>query len=441
MLPLASLVLLLGARAQEPALPALPPLLERAALVEEWLSRRLDSLVPELMRREAIDLWILVAREYDEDPVVETMLPATWLRARRRTILVFHDAGPDMGVERFSISRYDVGSFFPGAWNPEEEPDQWKRLASLVTERDPNKIGIDMSRDFALADGLSASEHERLLAALPARLHERIVPAERLALGWLETRIPEELAFYPTLCRIAHEIIAQGFDAIEPGRTTTAELEWWYREQIVTRRLDTWFHPTVSVQRAEMEEAALSFAKKKRAETIQPGDLVHLDFGITALRLNTDTQQHAYVLKEGETDAPAGLKAALAVGNRLQDILTANFALEKTGNEVLKSALETARAEGIEATIYSHPLGFHGHGAGPAIGMWDQQAGVPGAGDYPLHAHTVYAIELAAAVPVPEWGGKKVQIKLEEDALFDGKEVRYLDGRQTELHLVGRREQ
>jgi Xaa-Pro aminopeptidase len=369
------------------------------------------------------------------------MLPATWLRARRRTILVFHDAGPDMGVERFSISRYDVGAFFPGAWNPEEEPDQWKRLASLVTERDPNRIGIDKSRDFALADGISASEHERLLAALPARLHERIVPAEKLAVGWLETRIPEELELYPSLCRIAHEIIAEGFASIDPGRTTTEDLEWWYRERIVSLRLDTWFHPTVSVQTAAMEESALSFAKKAEAQTIQPGDLVHLDFGITALRLNTDTQQHAYVLREGETDAPAGLKAALAVGNRLQDILTSSFTLQRTGNEILKTALETARAEGIEPLIYTHPLGFHGHGAGPAIGMWDQQGGVPGTGDFPLHANTVHAIELAAAVAVPEWGGKKVQIKLEEDAVFDGKEVRYLDGRQTALHLVGRREQ
>ncbi len=442
---LSALLLALGSIAgtarQDESPPPVLPLRERAELMDRWLARRLDLLVPRLMRREGIDLWILVAREYDEDPVVETMLPATWLRARRRTILVFHDAGAEMGVERFSISRYDVGGFFPGAWNPTEEPDQLKRLASLVNERDPNRIGIDRSRDFALADGLSSTEHERLVAALPQRLRERIVPAESLAIGWLETRIADELELYPAICRLSHAIIAEGYGAIEPGKTTTADLEWWYRERVEALDLDTWFHPSVSVQRAEADGGALNFARKSESETILPGDLVHLDFGITYLRLNTDQQQHAYVLREGETDAPEGLKAALAVGNRLQDLLTSCFTLDRTGNQVLAAALEKARGAGITATIYTHPLGFHGHGAGPTIGMWDQQGGVPGPGDFPLHADTVHSIELAVEVPVAEWGGKRMRIMLEEDALFDGQAVHYLDGRQTAFHLVGRRAQ
>ncbi|NOT31245.1 MAG: aminopeptidase P family protein [Planctomycetes bacterium] len=424
----------LASQAVEPA--KILPQKERAALMDAWLRTRLDTLVPVLMRREGIDCWILVAREYDEDPVVETMLPATWLRARRRTILVFHDLGQDRGVERFSISRYDVGGNFPGAWNPAEEPDQYKRLASLVAERDPDRIGIDRSLDFALADGLSSSEHERLRAALPERLRERLVSAETLAVGWLETRAKEELALYPSLCALAHRIIAEGFAAVRPGSTTTEDLEWWYRERLDELRLDTWFHPSVSVQRAGGEDATVQFAKRPGAETIRPGDLVHLDFGLTYLRLNTDTQQNAYVLATGESEPPAGLVRALAVGNRLQDVLTDAFQSGRSGNEILAAALERARSEGIEATIYSHPLGFHGHGAGPSIGMWDQQGGVPGTGDQRLRADTVYAIELAAAVAVPEWGGAKVKVQLEEDAWFDGERVRYLDGRQTVLHLI-----
>jgi Xaa-Pro aminopeptidase len=424
----------LARQAVEPA--RILPQKERAALVDSWLRTRLDTLVPLLMRREGIDLWILVAREYDEDPVVETMLPSTWLRARRRTILVFHDLGGERGVERFSISRYDVGGLFPGAWNPSEEPDQYKRLANLVAERDPDKIGVDRSLDFALADGLSSSEYERLRAALPERLRGRLVSAERLAIGWLETRTREELAVYPSLCALAHRIIAEGFAAVRPGSTTTEDLEWWYRERIDELRLDTWFHPSVSVQRAGGEDATVQFAKRAGAETIRPGDLVHLDFGITYLRLNTDTQQNAYVLAAGESAPPAGLVQALAVGNRLQDILTDAFQSGRSGNEVLAAALARARAEGIQATIYSHPLGFHGHGAGPTIGLWDQQGGVPGLGDQRLRADTVYAIELAAAVPVPEWGGATVKMQLEEDAWFDGEKVHYLAGRQKVLHLI-----
>lgn len=412
------------------------PLEERAAIVDEWLRQRLETLIPILMRREGIDLWIVSGREYDEDPVLETMLPSTWLRARRRTILVFHDLGAERGVERFSISRYDVGGLFPGAWNPAEEPDQWKRLASLVAERDPDKIGLDRSVEFALADGLSSSEHEGLRAALPERLRGRLVSAEKLAIGWLETRTREELAFYPGLVALAHQIIAEGFAAVRPGATTTEDLEWWYRERIQELRLDTWFHPTVDVQRAEAVEPAVQFARRRGVEAIQPGDVVHLDFGITYLRLNTDTQQLAYVLRSGESEPPAGLVRALAIGNRLQDLLTSSFQAGRSGNQILSAALERARVEGIEAVIYSHPIGFHGHGAGPFIGQWDRQDGVPGPGDQPLRADTAYAIELTAAASVPEWGGAKVQIQLEEDAWFDGQNVRYFDGRQTALHLI-----
>jgi len=422
--------------AQEIEPAAVLPLRRRAEIIDDWLRVRLDTLIPALMRREGVDMWILIGREYDEDPVLESMLPATWLRARRRTILVFHDAG-ERAFERFAIARYDVGNLFPGAWNPEEEPDQLARLAKLVAERDPDRIAVDRSRDFALADGLSSTEYERLVAALPERLRGRLVSAEKLALGWLEERTPQEMEHFPAICALAHQLLAEGFEAVNPGSTTTSDLEWWYRERILDLRLTTWFHPTVSLQRSQDAEEAVSFARRHGAQTIQPGDLVHVDFGITYLRLNTDTQQMAYVLGPEETDAPAGLKDALGVANRLQDILTAAFQAGRSGNEVLAAALERARDEGIQATIYSHPLGLHGHGAGPTIGLWDHQEGVPGTGDYPLRANTAYAIELGAEVAVSEWGGKRVKIQLEEDAFFDGERVRYLDGRQTAFHLIG----
>ena len=168
------------------------------------------------------------------------------------------------------------------------------------------------------------------------------------------------------------------------------------------------------------------------------GDLIHIDFGITYLRLNTDTQQHAYVLKPGETDAPAGLKNALKIGNRLQDILTENFKTGRSGNAILTAALDQAKSEGIKATIYTHPIGFHGHAAGPTIGLWDQQGGVPGRGDYSLFPNTAHSIELNAAVKIPEWDDKEVRIMLEEDAFFTGQDVWYIDGRQTDLILIPR---
>jgi hypothetical protein len=392
------------------------------------------------MRREGIQMWIVSAREYNEDPVIRSMLPATRLAARRRTILVFFDRGPAEGVERLAVARYAVGASLPGALDPEEEPDQWQRLAGVVAERDPATIALNRSATFALADGLTDAEYDAFTAALPERFHSRIVAGENLAVGWLETRIPEEMEVYPMICRIAHQIIAEGLSerVIQPGVTTTDDVVWWYRERIRELRLTTWFHPSVSVQRAEDPTGDGDFSARPEGQVIRPGDLLHVDFGITYLRLNTDTQQHAYVLRPGEASAPQGLRDALATGNRLQDVLTGQFESGRTGNDILKRTLDQARKEGIQATIYTHPIGFQGHGAGPTIGLWDQQGGVPGSGDYPLYPHTAYSIELNAAVPIPEWNDKLVRIMLEEDAFFDGTGVRYIDGRQTELLLIPR---
>lgn len=422
--------------AMNPDMPEILPLSERAELENAWLEARLDTVVPRLMRREGVDMWMIIAREYNEDPVAETMLPATWLNARRRTVLIFHDRG-EAGVERMAVARYPVGPF-PSAWDADAEPDQWRRIREIVDARDPQKIAVNVSKDFALADGLSMGEGEALEAAL-GEYADRIVRNDRLGIGWLETRIPAEMEVYPAIVRIAHAIIGEGFsdEVITPGETTAEDVVWWYRERIAGLKLDTWFHPSVNIQRPGAETFAIETMGIERANVIQRGDLLHVDFGIDYLGLKTDTQHHAYVLKEGETDAPAGLKAGLAAANAVQDALTAEFKTGRTGNEVLMAARERALAEGLNPTIYTHPLGDHGHGAGPWIGMWERQEPVPGKGDYLVWPDTAWSIELNAQYDVPEWGGQTVRFMLEEDAFFDGETVRYLDGRQEEFHLIG----
>lgn len=432
-----------GAAAEDA--PAVLPMRERAALVDRWLEIRFETVLPEVMRREGVDLWIVAAREYNEDPVIRTMLPYTWLAARRRTVLLFHDRGGSAGVERLAVARYDIGGI-PGAWDPENEPDQWARVAELVRERDPEVIGVNRSADFGLADGLTATEYETLREALGPALAGRVRGAERLAVGWLETRTPEEMAVYPGVVRIARSILSEGLSerVIQPGATTTEDLSWWYRERIRELKLQTWFQPGVSLQRREGAmfggggEGSGDFSGRPPPDTILPGDLLHVDFGITYLRLNTDTQMQAYVLRPGENDAPPGLREAFSTGNRLQDLLTDEFVTGRTGNEILAAALAQARAEGIVASIYTHPIGFHGHAAGPTIGLWDRQDGVPGKGDYPLFPMTAHSIELNARVPIPEWDGQEVRIALEEDAIFDGETTTYIDPRMEELLLIPR---
>lgn len=413
-----------------------PPLSVRkqSQIRDAWLDTRLSTVVPMIMERAGIDCWVLVAREYNEDPVVKTMLPATWLNARRRTILVF----TDFGTERIAIARYAVGSAFSAGWSPEGETDQWQRLAAFLEEKDPLRIGVNVSSTFALADGFSSSEYEEFRSALPAALDERLVPADELAIGWLETRTPEEMSLYPEVCGRAHGLLRRALsdEVIDSGVTTTTDVEWWLRQQVTDCGYDTWFHPTVSVQRNESASERRSFAAHPEGRMILPGDLVHIDFGIAYLGLHTDQQQHGYVLRPDENASPGGLTSGLAQGNRLQDILTAEFLPGRTGNDVLQAARAGALAEGLAPTIYTHPIGLHGHAAGPTIGLWDMQEGVPGAGDYPLWPDTAYSIELNVEVTVPEWDDQSVRIMLEEDAFFDGESVRYMDGRQTEMWLI-----
>ncbi len=409
----------------------MPDLRAEAVAHDALLRRRLDELVPMLMRREGIDCWIVTGREYAEDPVLKTMLPASWLSGRRRTTLVWFDDGSRH--ERLAVARYAVADLFPAAWDPETQPDQWHRLAELVVEHDPQKIALSTSETFALADGLTASEHAALRSAFGDHT-DRIVGGEALAIGWLETRLPEERGTFAEACATAHEILRRGLsgEAIEPGATSTEDLVWWYRQTVHDAGLPSWFQPSVSVQR-NAGKIRESFASRPAEETIEAGDLVHVDFGIVWKGLCTDQQEHLYILRPGETAPPAGLRAGIRAGNRMQDLLMAEFVAGRTGNEILAASLAAAKDEGLDALVYTHALGLHGHAAGPTIGLWDQQGGVPGAGDYPLFSNTGHSIELSVDVEVPEWNGQTVRIMLEQDAWFDGEECTFLDGRQEEL--------
>ena len=438
---IALLVILPLAGQSQENYPLILSMKQRAMVIDRLLAEKIETVLPGLMRREGIDMWIIVSREYNEDPVIGTFLPATWLAARRRTILIIIDRGAEMGLETLAVARYDVGESFKKAWDKEKEPDQWKRVAQIIAERDPEKIGVNKSEYVGLADGITATDLEELKLAIGEKFSNRIVSAEKVAIGWLETRTPSEMAVYPQICRIAHMIIDEALSdrVIQPGVTSTDDVVWWMREKIRELKLITWFHPSMSIQRADAEhfDHIRMFTESADQNVIQPGDLLHVDFGITYLRLNTDTQQHAYVLRPGETDAPEYLKNAFKRGNLLQDIFTGNFKVDKTGNEVLKESREQAIAKGIKPAIYTHPIGYHGHAAGTTLGMWDSQGGVPGTGDYPLHLNTAYSIELNAATFIEEWG-KEIRIMLEEDAFFDENGVHYIDGRQTELLLIPR---
>lgn len=424
----------IGMSETEQAAPAVPQILsarERAETENRILSERLDTVIPAIMRAEGIDLWLLVAREYFEEPVVASMLDGENMHARRRTILIFYDPGAGKPVERLTVSRYGLGGLFMPAWDPAKQPDQWQAAADIIAQRSPAKIAVNISDLHQFADGMTVSQYDKFTAALPAALRTRIVSGEGLAIRWLETRTPSEMALYPTIERTAHAVIGEAFSrkAITPGVTTAEQVQWWYRDRLLQLGLDAWFHPSIGIQRQGVK------GMLEGPEVIQPGDLLWTDFGITYLRLNTDTQHLAYVLRPGETEAPAGLRQGLANSNRVQDALLRQFAVGRSGNEALARARAEAKATGLDPSIYSHPIGLHGHGAGPSIGFWDNQNADP-RGEAAIHANTAWSIELTNRAAVPEWGGQRVDFRAEENAFFDGKTVRFIDGRQTNITLV-----
>ena len=422
---------------------AVLPHRERIEVVNDILRERLDDLLPRLMREARLDMWIVANREYAEDPVYLTLVPEPVFAARRTTLLVFFDrgvdaeTGEDRGVERLTVSRYGLGDFYASAW-PEGGSDdaQWARLAEVIAEREPERIGVNTSRSWAAADGLSHGLRTRLEESLGDDMRARLVSAESLCIRWIETRTAAELALYPQLVGIARSVIAEAFSnrVVTPGVTTTDDVAAHLRQRFEDLGLDIWFQPYCNVQRAGLEQDGAIVGKT--GATIQRGDLVHTDVGIHYLRLCTDTQEMAYVLREDEEEVPLGLRTAMGVGNRWQDLLTDSFVTGRTGNEILAATRASAEAEDIECSVYTHPLGFFGHAAGPTIGMWDNQGPTPVRGDWPLFPGTCYAIEGNVTVTVPEWGGQRVQIKLEQDAVFDGQRVRYLGGRQTRFHVI-----
>ena len=428
---------------------------EQAAMQQDWLRKRLDTFLPALMRKHGVDMWVVPMREYNEDPVFAALVSPQTFAARRRTIYVFFDTCAATGaapapscVQRIALGGTSQGGVFDARRSTKAASsnvgrgqqaelwgdEQWQVLKALVEEKNPRVIGIDRSTVFAFSDGLSSGELKGMSAALGDTWTSRFRDAEGLPLELIAARLPEEEAFFARMQALVWSLTQEMFSSrtITPGKTKTSDLVWWWRQRVNDLGLGTWFQPGIEVQRQGATDAQLG-----DDPIIQRGDVLHCDVGITVARLNTDTQHMAYVLREGETDAPSGLRRALANSNALQDIVMSETRPGRTGNEILAASRARMQAQKIDGSVYTHPIGLHGHGAGPLIGLWDYQDGVAGRGDAKVIPSMWWSIELQATTPVPEWKGQPVRMAQEEDAIAgaDGK-IRWALKRQDKLFLV-----
>ncbi len=407
---------------------------ERADLIYRNLRERLDIVLPLAMRETGLDMWIILCQEDDLDPVFTTLIPMdAWCPILQ--VLVFYDPGGGRAIERINISGTNTHDLYDRPYRGQLEREQWPLLRKIVEERDPKRIGINIGAIQWAAGGLTHTLYNQLVDHLPARCVERLQSAEPLATRWLATLTDAEIATFEEVVRLGRGIIADCYrrEAITPGVTTPTDLEWVYWQRCADLGLDIAFKPFFNLVRSDRCKAQFG----AEDQGIRPGDLIHCDVGIRYLRLNSDHQEWAYVLQEGETDAPAGLRALLAEGNRLQDVFMAEFRRGLTGNQLLKHILERARRDGVpNPRIYSHSLGLFLHEPGPLIGLpWEQEACI-GRGDVVLESGNAFTMELSVAGPVPEWDGQEVRLSIEQDVVYTQAGCRVVDGRQTAFHLI-----
>ena len=429
------------------------PLRMQAEVKDRWLKARLERILPVLMKETDIDMWIICSRENNEDPVLKTFLPSPMLTAGRSTILLFFLKDDDT-LERISLGRpgSSLEKLYRSVWLNQEGSDwskylsrspnweeeehkgqaetQMECLKRIVDGLAPKKIGLNFSPDTAYGDGLSFTAHSMITEGLGPEHSAKIVSAEALCVHWLETRLPEEIdamgGIVSSAADVLHDVLSSR--VIHPGVTTAADIEWWAMQRCTDLGFKPWFPFTARVRRKG--DAALS-----GDVIIQEGDIVHYDMGFEYLGLCTDLQGNAYVLKRGEKEPPLGIVNLFKQGKRLQDILAEEIVIGRTGNEILASSLKRASKEGIDGMIYSHPIGFHGHGAGPSIGLVDNQNFLKYKGEGRINDNTCHAMELNVAGPIPEWDGYQLTLGIETEIVVSGGKVEYFY-RQDELYLV-----
>jgi len=411
---------------------AIWPIRQRMAWQRASIAERLDSLLPAAMRAAGIDCWLVLCQEDNEDPVFRTLIPPdAWCPILQ--MLAFYDHGDR--VERVSIGMTDTGGLYDQPWSGRDSAEQWTLLAQWLEERGPRRIGLNIGSGQWVAGGLTHNLYRQLLAATSQPMADRMVSAEALVTHWLATLTSTQITAFETVGALAHEILAHCLsrEVITPDVTSTEDLEWHYWQTAVDLGLDLSFRPFFRTLRSDEAKARLGADDR----IIRPGDLVHSDVGIRYLGLCSDHQQVAYVLRDGERDAPAGWRRLLDEAHRLQDVFRAEFVAGLSGNELLARILARAEAEGIAgARVYSHSLGHCLHEPGPLIGLPWQQDGVPGRGDVVLGEGMAFTMELSVSAPIDEWDGQVATLPLEEDVVFSGGECRLVDGRQEAFHLV-----
>ena len=419
------------------SIPAMPKLLtqrEQTDVREQWLTKRFETLLLPMMRQHGVGMWMVVNEEFKSDPVTEHIAPPIPI-VGRRDVFIFTDRGDKL--ERIAVVRYDeerLRKHFQIVMPPRDKFGE--AIKKIVDERGPKTIALNFGGTRGQQSGLSYDAYKFIAEALGPENEKKFIPAADFLTEFFDTRLPEELEQYRQAVLATDVITRRAFsnEVITPGKTTVGDVRWWMMQQVNNLGLGIWFQPDLRVQRQAVETGTTSQFLSTADENVvlQRGDLLHVDFGLIYMGLSTDWQKHAYILRPGEKDAPAGLKAALKNTNRLQDIMFSVARVGMTGADVYAKTMAEAKRVGLDAMIYSHPIGTHGHGLGPSIDF----RGTVGGGGNRILPGSYMSIELNTSTRVPEWNNQKVTIMAEDDAVMTDKGYEFIRPRQTEFYLI-----
>ena len=418
--------------------PKLLSVREQLSVRERWLKTRLDTMLLPMMRRAKIEMWIVTNEEFHNETVVPYIAPPIPY-VGRRDFFIFTDRGTDK-LDRIALVRYaeePLKAFYEVVNPPGREIAA--TLKRIVEERNPRTIGLNIGGTRGATTGLTYDAYKFLAETLGKTYGDRFVSAAPLIVEYMDTRLPDELEHYRTAVALTDLITQRAFsnEVITPGKTTVGEVRYWWVQQMNNNGLDTWFYPDLRVQRKNQEtgktQQFLSVAEE--ATVIQRGDVIHIDCGLNYMGLSTDWQKMGYVLREGEKEVPAGLQRALTNTNRLQDALFSHIKPGAIGYEVYDATMADMKAAGIEAMIYSHSIGNQGHGLGASVDFRRPVAGGPVL-EPPFREGSYTSIELNTSTPVPEWGGQKVTIMMEDDSYLTKDGMKWFRPRQTAFYVI-----
>lgn len=417
------------------------PLKRQIELYNKDLEWKLDSVLPGIMKRENLEMWIVICFENDEDPVYRTLNTWPGDEARRLSILIFHNSKD--GFKKLSATWHGPwasGYMYENIFTDRSmgADGQFLAVADYIRKTDPRNIGIDYDTeildDFSHVNGLSHLHYEKLYNALDPKYRERLTSAKKVIMGWYEIRTPWEASVYRHVCAIAHDLIDEFYSngVIIPDVTTGEDITLWICQRLLDLNINYWFTPYVDITRSPADIARYG----ENDRVIRRGDLLHCDVGISYLGLSTDMQYNAYVCRIGETYAPAGIKTLFDKGKRMQDIHLKEMQAGRTGNEILSICLDKGRSENLNPVIYSHPVNYYGHGSGMMMGFTERQEPFKGTGEHPLYPNTTYAMEFSVSGVIPEWNNETVTLGVEEDMIYTTDGARFIDGRQEQLYII-----